>query len=110
MIKEILKRLNEEEKINESMIYVGDYLTTSIEKYSENNLMRFIARGEKTLPKLKSLDELLSEYVEEDHDTIIKYYEKLEKKYEKELSKITKEFEKKLDNLIKSFEKDLERL
>jgi hypothetical protein len=108
MIKEAIKQLRE--KKDNSISYIGDYLTVSIEKYPENKLMRFIAKGDKSLPKLKSLDELLDEYREEDHNIIIKYYEKLEKKYEKELEKITKDYEKKLNNLIDSFEKDISKI
>jgi len=82
----------------------GDIVSVFIKKAKHNDLMEVEVQGNKTLPKIKSLETLLGQYKEDDWVTLEKIYKKYTAEASSEVAKAITEFEKSLAKAFKILE------
>ena len=87
----------------------GDLMTLSI-KQDYNDKLRLKIEAEAPLYRIKSVEDIKSEYQEKDWIEIEKIYEKIFNKESKDIEKLVKNFEKDLNKIIKSIEKETGKL
>lgn len=84
----------------------GEVLTVQLNQHTASNLMDLTFSGTRTLPRVKSVENIKAEYREEDWINIEKLYSKMNKKYGKEAEKLVKDFEAKLNKIVVEMEKE----